>query len=94
MSPPLVEDDLPEDDGVLHEGEEDEQHAGQQPHLQRRHRVGHRDPGPEHTNLRSRKKSLMTQTTNISCLHQNYIPADFSECHQKHNEMKQRKSRR
>ena len=47
VSPPLVEDDLPEDDGVLHQGEEDEHHAGQQPDLQRCHRVGHRDLGAE-----------------------------------------------
>ena len=38
-------DAVPEDDRVLHEGEEDEHHAGQQPDLQRRHRVGHRDLG-------------------------------------------------
>ena len=56
VSPPLVEDDLPEDDGVLHEGEEDEQHAGQQPHLQRRHRVGHRDPGPDITTVEVGRK--------------------------------------
>ena len=30
---PPVDDDLPEDDCVLEEGEEDEQHARQQPHL-------------------------------------------------------------
>ena len=60
MSPPLVEDDLPEDDGVLHEGEEDEQHAGQQPHLQRGHRVGHRDPGPDITKLQFRRLFLVS----------------------------------
>ena len=60
VSPPLVEDDLPEDDGVLHEGEEDEQHAGQQPHLQRRHRVGHRDPGPDITKLQFRRLFLVS----------------------------------
>ena len=60
MSPPLVEDDLPEDDGVLHKGEEDEQHAGQQPHLQRGHRVGHRDPGPDITKLQFRRLFLVS----------------------------------
>ena len=50
MSLPLVNHDFPEDDCVLHEGEEHEEHAGQQPHLQRRHCVAHRDPRPE-TNL-------------------------------------------
>ena len=47
---PLVDHDLPEDDGVLHEGEEHEEHAGQQPDLQRRHGVAHGDPRPK-TNL-------------------------------------------
>ena len=41
---PAEDDDFPEDDGVLHEGEEDEEHAGEQPHLQRCHRVRDRDP--------------------------------------------------
>ena len=50
MMLPLVDHDLPEDDGVLHEGEEHEEHAGQQPHLQRRHCVAHWDPRPK-TNL-------------------------------------------
>ena len=45
-SSPSVEDDLAEDDGVLHQGEEDQQHAGQQPHLQGRHSVGDRDTRP------------------------------------------------
>ena len=43
---PLVNHDLPENDGVLHKGEEHEEHAGQQPHLQGRHGVAHRDPRP------------------------------------------------
>ena len=47
---PLVDHNLPEDDGVLHEGEEHKEHAGQQPHLQRRHCVAHGDPRPK-TNL-------------------------------------------
>ena len=47
---PLVDHDLPEDDGVLHEGEEHKEHAGQEPHLQRRHCVAHGDPRPK-TNL-------------------------------------------
>ena len=47
---PLVDHNLPEDDGVLHEGEEHKEHAGQQPYLQRRHCVAHGDPRPK-TNL-------------------------------------------
>ena len=48
---PFVDDNLPEDDGVLHQREEDEEHAGEEPDLQGRHRVGDRDPrggGVEH----------------------------------------------
>ena len=48
---PFVNDNLPEDDGVLHQREEDEEHAGEEPDLQGRHRVGDRDPrggGVEH----------------------------------------------
>ena len=44
---PLVNHDLPENDGVLHKGEEHEEHAGQQPHLQGRHGVAHGDPRPD-----------------------------------------------
>ena len=42
---PLVYDDLPEDHGVLHQREEDEEHAGQQPDLQGCHCVRHGDTG-------------------------------------------------
>ena len=42
--PPL--DSVPEDEAVLGQGEEHEHHAGQQPDLQRRHRVGNRDLRP------------------------------------------------
>ena len=44
---PSVYNYLSEYDGVLEQGEEDEEHAGQQPDLQRRYRVRHRDPGPK-----------------------------------------------
>ena len=44
---PFVDDNLSEDNSVLHEGEEDQEHAGQQPHLQRRHRVGDWDSCPD-----------------------------------------------
>ena len=42
---PLVYDDLPEDHGVLHQREEDEEHAGEEPDLQGRDGVGDGDPG-------------------------------------------------
>ena len=42
---PFIDDDLPEYDGVLHQREEDEEHAGQQPDLQGCHRVRHGDTG-------------------------------------------------
>ena len=48
---PFVDDNLPEYDRVLHQGQEDEQHAGQQPHLQRRHCVRHWNPRPEKKKL-------------------------------------------
>ena len=41
---PIVGDIPPEDHRVLHEGEEDQHHAGQEPHLHRCHGVAHRDP--------------------------------------------------
>ncbi len=43
---PAEEDNLSEDDRILHECEKDQQHASQQPHLQGRHRVRHRYPRP------------------------------------------------
>ena len=51
LRPPL--DPVPEYDGVLDQGEEDQHHAGQQPDLQRCHRVGHRDLGAETTTFYS-----------------------------------------
>ena len=42
---PFVDDNLPEDDGVLHQREEDEEHAGEEPDLQGRDGVGDGDPG-------------------------------------------------
>ena len=41
---------LPEDDGVLNQGQEDQQHAGQQPHLHGGHCVRHRNTGPAQQN--------------------------------------------
>ena len=48
---PFIDDYLPEDDGVLHQWEEHEEHASEQPDLQGSDRVGDRDPcggGVEH----------------------------------------------
>ena len=42
---PFIDDDLPEYDGVLYQREEDEEHAGEEPHLQGCHRVRHGDTG-------------------------------------------------
>ena len=42
----VVVDTLPQYDGVLHQGEEDEHHAGQQPDLHRCNRVRDRDSSP------------------------------------------------
>ena len=42
---PFIDDNLPEDDGVLHQWEEDQEHAGQEPDLQGSDRVGYGDPG-------------------------------------------------
>ena len=43
----VVRDPLLEDDGVLHQGEEDEHHAGQQPDLHCSHSIRHGDPRSE-----------------------------------------------
>ena len=40
----VVMDTLPQYDGVLHQGEEDEHHAGQEPDLHGSDSVGDRDP--------------------------------------------------
>lgn len=48
---PFIDDNLPEDDGVLHQWEEHEEHAGEEPDLQGGDGVGDRDPrggGVEH----------------------------------------------
>ena len=37
---PFIEDNLPEDDGVLDQGEKHEDHTDEQPHLHGRHLVG------------------------------------------------------
>ena len=44
---PVVSNTPSEDDGVLHQGEEDQHHTGQQPHLHGCHGVRHGDPGPD-----------------------------------------------
>ena len=62
----LVDDDPPEDDGVLHQGEEDQQHAGQQPDLHRGHCIRYRDSRPAQQWKRHQARNSLENGENIA----------------------------